>query len=104
MPRAPKKCAKHECEVRVRNRKFCEEHTVAWQGAGRVYTKQEEDLAAQVRREEPTCRDCGAPTQAAGHIVPHAYGGKATRSNMKGQCNACNNAQIHTDRVKYLGR
>jgi 5-methylcytosine-specific restriction endonuclease McrA len=58
-------------------------------------------LARRVRQEEPQCRDCGAPTEVAGHIRPHAYGGQYVRSNLKGQCNKCNNAQIATDRVKY---
>lgn len=33
--------------------------------------------------------------------MPHAYGGPYTRENLKGQCVACNQGQIATDRAKY---
>ncbi len=103
-PRAPKKCGKPECEERVRGRKYCEQHTVAWQGSTRRHANDsaaDRRLRDQVKREEPTCRDCGALTTVAGHIVPHAYGGAYVRENLKGQCTPCNTWQIQTDRAKY---
>jgi 5-methylcytosine-specific restriction endonuclease McrA len=104
MPRAPRKCANRECEVRVRNKSYCDEHKPkAWQGStrsGATRSQREQDLRAQVLREEPVCA-CGAPSTVAGHIVPHAYGGPYVRSNLKGQCEPCNLAQIHSDRVLY---
>jgi len=105
VPRAPKKCATHDCEERVRGRKHCPEHTVAWAGSTRTAANKDaasQELQQQVLREEPTCRDCGAPSTVAGHIVPHAYGGPYIRSNLKGQCKGCNNAQIAEDRRTWL--
>ena len=103
MPRAPKKCATATCEERVRGSRHCVAHTPKpWQGStGPRRTQAAQDLREQVMREEPTCRDCGAPSTEAGHIIPHAYGGAYVRGNLKGQCRKCNVAQIATDRVKY---
>lgn len=106
MPRAPKKCGKPDCEERVRGHKYCPDHTVAWEGSTRSQaniTGPERRLRLAVLQEEPTCRDCGAPSTVAGHIRPHAYGGAYVRENLKGQCAPCNTAQIQTDRRKYLG-
>lgn len=90
----------------MRGRKYCEQHTpTAWQTSNRsgaTRTRANQSLRAQVLREEPTCRDCGAPSTVAGHIRPHAYGGEYTRANLKGQCTSCNNWQIQTDRAKYV--
>lgn len=35
MPRAPKKCGRLDCQVRVVGRTYCEEHTPAWVGSTR---------------------------------------------------------------------
>jgi 5-methylcytosine-specific restriction protein A len=52
-----------------------------------------------VLAEERWCRDCGVRRAVeAGHIRPVAYGGTDTRSNLKGQCRPCNEAQIQKDR------
>ena len=101
MPRAPKKCGRDGCEERVRGRRNCPTHTVAWQGSTRTHantTQADQDLRAQVLREEPRCRDCGGPSTEAGHIVPHVLGGEYVRSNLKGQCRPCNVRQIAQDR------
>jgi 5-methylcytosine-specific restriction endonuclease McrA len=101
MPRAPKKCGNHDCEERVRARKYCDVHSKSWQGSARSganTTQADKQLRAQVLAEEPSCRDCGAPSTVAGHIRPHAYGGVYVRDNLKGQCEPCNLAQIQTDR------
>ena len=106
VPRAPKKCATTGCEERVRGRRHCDEHKPEpWAGSTRrqaTTSAADGRLRLQVVQEEPTCRDCGAPTEVAGHIVPHAYGGPYTRENLKGQCTKCNLGQIQTDRAKWL--
>jgi 5-methylcytosine-specific restriction endonuclease McrA len=103
MPRAPKECGKQGCEERVRGRKYCDAHTQAWQGSTRSGTHTsaaDQRLRAQVLLEEPFCA-CGAPATEAGHIRPHAYGGRYERDNLRGQCRPCNVRQIASDRVKY---
>ena len=106
MPRAPKKCATTGCEERVRGVRHCPEHNVAWAGSDRRNSHdsyKDRQLAKQVRQEEPWCRDCGAPTQVAGHIVAEALGGPYTRANLKGQCTRCNNAQVQVDAKRHIG-
>jgi 5-methylcytosine-specific restriction endonuclease McrA len=100
MPRAPKACGKPGCEERVRGRRYCEAHTVAWEGsarAGATRSRADKQLRAQVLAEEPVCA-CGAPSTEAGHIVAHARGGPYTRDNLTGQCRACNLAALAEDR------
>lgn len=100
MPRAPKACGKPGCDERVRGRRYCEAHTVAWEGStrsGANTTQADKRLRAQVLAEEPVCA-CGAPSTEAGHIVPHAHGGAYVRENLRGQCTRCNRKQIQTDR------
>jgi 5-methylcytosine-specific restriction protein A len=105
MPRAPKKCGRPGCEERVTGgTTYCPDHTEAWAGAGRGSTRAWRRTRAQVLEEEPTCRDCGAPSTEAGHIVPKAYGGGDERSNLKGQCTRCNRAQIAIDRRRWSAR
>lgn len=101
MPRAPKPCGKTGCDELVRGTKYCPTHTVSWQGstrAGATRSRADKQLRADVLREEPWCRDCGAPSTEAGHIVPHAQGGAYVRSNLKGQCRPCNLNQMFADR------
>ena len=86
-------------------RRYCVEHTVAWKDSSRSHANTsaaDQRLRNQVLIEEPFCRDCGAVSKVAGHIVPHAYGGAYKRENLKGQCVACNNRQVHTDRLSRL--
>lgn len=46
-------------------------------------------LRAQVLREEPQCRTCGAPTTDVDHIVPTQDGGAPfDRANLQGLCHA----------------
>ncbi len=71
-----------------------------WQGAGGGSTRAGRKLRAQVLAEEPTCRDCGAPSTDAGHIIAKAKGGPYTRDNLKGQCTRCNLAQLYEDKKR----
>ena len=99
MPRAKKQCGKAGCDERVRGRTYCAAHEpAAWRGStGPRRTQAMQDLREQVLREEPVCA-CGEPAVEAGHIVGHAYGGAYVRSNLRGQCRACNLAQMRADR------
>ena len=101
MPRAPKKCGRPGCEARVTGRTYCATHTQPWAGSTRSgSTRAQRVLRARVLTEEPHCRDCGAPSNEAGHIIPHAQGGRYERGNLKGQCTACNRRQIVSDRTR----
>jgi len=55
-------------------------------------------VRAQVLREEPTCRMCGAPSTEADHIIPLQAGGDPyDRANLQGLCkthNASKGARI----------
>ena len=60
-----------------------------------------QQLAAQVRAEEPNCRRCGEPTEVAGHIVAIRHGGaRLERSNVMGLCRSCNGLQAVEDERK----
>lgn len=99
MPRAPRQCSRSGCLHHVP----CPEHTPPpWQGAGKGRARAERALAMRVVAEEPHCRDCGAPSTQAGHVVAKAYGGRYERGNLKGQCGPCNVRQIHADRLRHV--
>lgn len=104
MPRAPKartSCATPGCPELSTDRGRCAAHAVKpWAGSNRGSTRAWRTMRAQVLAEEPTCRDCGAPSTDAGHIIPKAYGGTDDRNNLKGQCTPCNGKQIVTDRLR----
>ncbi len=74
----------------------------AWSG-GHGSTRAGRKLRDQVLAEEPSCCDCGAPATEAGHIIPRAEGGQYVRANLKGQCRACNLAQLRADRQRAAG-
>jgi hypothetical protein len=96
MPRAAKMCGHTRCVNRVYGRTYCDEHTpTPWQGsAGRPHTRALRTMHKQVISEEPVCRDCRiARSTVAGHIIDRADGGADVRSNLKGQCDACNDRQ-----------
>jgi 5-methylcytosine-specific restriction endonuclease McrA len=100
MPRAPKPCGRTGCTERVRGRTYCEQHTPEPWNGGHGSTRKGRGLRAVVLEEEPFCRDCWvAPSVEAGHIIPVCRGGAYVRSNLKGQCRACNVAQIQRDRI-----
>lgn len=97
MGRAPKFCANSSCPNKVVGRSYCDDHAPqAWSG-GYGSTRTWRKLRAQVLTEEPICA-CGAPATDAGHIVPRSQGGPDTRSNLVGQCEPCNLAQMRADR------
>ncbi|GAA1401948.1 HNH endonuclease signature motif containing protein [Pseudonocardia kongjuensis] len=100
MPRAPKACGHRGCDERVRGRTYCDDHEPeAWAGSISQSTRAWYRVRDQVLDEEPTCRDCElAPSTEAGHIVARARGGTDDRANLKGQCTACNLAQLAEDR------
>lgn len=71
----------------------CEQHArpgrPAWAGAGKGHTVRNQALRAQVMREEPTCRLCGAPSKIADHIIPLGQHGLDVRENLQGLCASC---------------
>lgn len=69
----------------------CPAHTAKPWGkhAGARYPRGWKSLRAQVLREEPCCRLCGAPSTVVDHIIPRAEGGGEARDNLRGLCDAC---------------
>jgi 5-methylcytosine-specific restriction protein A len=63
---------------------------------------------AQVLREEPVCRVCGAPSEEVDHIIPLQAGGDPyARANLQGLCkrhNASKGARVATQRPRQLKR
>lgn len=47
------------------------------------------NLRAQVLKEEPYCRECGAPSTTVDHITARAFGGTDVRGNLRALCNDC---------------
>lgn len=47
----------------------------------------------KVLKQEPTCRQCGKPSEEADHVQPRARGGSDDRANLQGLCFACNRAK-----------
>lgn len=54
-------------------------------------------MARQVKREEPACRRCAAPTAVADHIVPRAERGGDDRANYQGLCQPCSDAKTRAE-------
>lgn len=59
----------------------------------RIYwTRRWRRFSEEVRREEPNCRLCGAPSFCAGHIIPLRVGGDPwDRENVRALCRPCRN-------------
>lgn len=57
--------------------------------ASRGYGAQWAALVRLVKRGEPRCRLCGAPTTQVDHIKPKAKGGTDDRANLQGLCDDC---------------
>lgn len=111
MPRAPKKCARTECETRVIGRTFCDEHKPVNWGTGareRTGTAQHRGWRAEVlKRDRGVCqiRDIGCTHRAteADHIIPVAFGGPQTDlGNGQAACSSCH--QRKTQREAAEGR
>jgi 5-methylcytosine-specific restriction enzyme A len=98
MPRAPKKCGREGCEVRVTGKRYCPAHVViGWQTKGASRTSTTEHKAwrkAVLDRDHWWCqiRELGCTRRAnnADHIVPVAFGGSAfDLSNGQAACKVC---------------
>lgn len=101
MPRAPRQCP-GKCGTRIKaEQRYCPTCTAErqWHGSGHSAQAGERALRAQVLAEEPQCRDCGKPSEVAGHIVARAHGGQYVRENLKGQCARCNAEQMVGERA-----
>lgn len=118
MPRAPKKCGKLHCEVRVVARGYCPEHTPVW--AGRTASSRAPRSDAQRRRilaRDPECmcrscprctpQGCTRPSTDDDHILNVARGGDDSDANHQGLCHPCHEhktqreAQAARDRIAH---
>lgn len=64
---------------------------------------------AQVKAEEPFCREClkhgkRVATDVIDHIVPLSEGGSDERSNKQGLCDPCHDAKSKAERAAALRR
>jgi 5-methylcytosine-specific restriction protein A len=58
-------------------------------------------LRDRVKREEPNCRRCGAPSTDVDHIVPLADGGAfSDRANLQALCHPCHKIKTGEDNRK----
>ncbi|WP_368784547.1 HNH endonuclease [Arthrobacter sp. SX1312] len=97
MPRAPKKCADHQCETRVVGKRYCPEHTtVNWQREGTPRTATAEHKAwrsAVLARDKGQCKirgpRCTYRATEADHILAEAFGGTTTLDNGQAACSPC---------------
>jgi 5-methylcytosine-specific restriction protein A len=100
MSTLPRPCLEPGCGRLTRSGSRCREHASGWQRRpsagtyGWAWTK----LRAQVLREEPYCRQCGAPSTEVDHIVGKARGGTDNRSNLQGICHRCHARKTRRDR------
>jgi len=107
-PRAPRKCARFDCEVRVTGKRYCPEHVPAWQTSTRPgSTRASRALRAQVLRRDPVCTCDGCQRCTPGGCVrtstedDHAINLKAdgsdTIENHRGMCSACHLVKTLTE-------
>jgi hypothetical protein len=80
--------------VAVPGKSRCKAHGGgAWartsQAAKGRYDTHWREVRARVLKEEPTCRECGAPSSDVDHIIAAADGGTDERSNLRGLCRDC---------------
>ena len=61
-------------------------------------------LRAQVLREEPLCRSCGAPATDVDHIIPRAKGGTHHRANLQSLCRPCHRTKTQRDSAPVASR
>lgn len=74
----------------------------SWQGRRgfKGYKDNWLNLRAQVLKEEPTCRLCGAPSITVDHILARAFGGSEARSNLQALCGGCRRIKDGQDAAK----
>lgn len=68
MPRAPKKCGKLTCQVRVVGRTYCPEHTPVWKGSTRRARLPQDWPARRAAAESRAGGRCEAESRLG---VPH---------------------------------
>ena len=109
MPRAPKKCAHHDCEHRITARTHCAAHTNHWTSRGRTESSKVTATARWKRlrptildRDAHTCqiRTPGICTHTATVVdkirTPAQGGDPYDPANLQAACTPCNNHKART--------
>jgi len=89
MPWKPKTLSRRGSPTMTRPPYSTHRLSSAQRGLGYEHRK----LRAQVLKEEPVCRWCGAPSTTSDHIIPRAKGGQTVRENLAGSCATCNSGR-----------
>lgn len=87
MPKAPRRCPAPGCDELIRNRKYCEEHTIPWVGSNRgkaTSISSWRTLRDKIlERDDWICYLCRQPSaDTVDHIVPVSRGGTDIPSNL----------------------
>jgi 5-methylcytosine-specific restriction protein A len=108
-PRAPKKCGRRDCDIRVTGRTYCTPHEAeqrersTW---GRGSTRQSRRERQIVLRDDPTCYlhypGCTIASTEDDHVIPVSQGGSDDLSNRRGACHHCH--QIKSQREAAAAR
>jgi 5-methylcytosine-specific restriction endonuclease McrA len=84
MPRAPRRCPHTGCTTLIRGRKYCPEHTQAWEGSEWTRPANWDAIRrAVLERDQYHCQLCGGPgADTAHHLVMKSRGGTDTMDNL----------------------
>lgn len=111
MPRAPKKCGRQGCEVRVVGRTYCPQHAAEAQAPGswgRGSTRQSRREREQVLAAWPTCYlqyDCCTRVSTEDdHVIPLSQGGSDDLSNRRGACGPCHRRKSQREAAEGRAR
>ena len=102
-PGCPALTAAARCPTHDLKRRYYELHprgSSTQQGYGARWRK----LRARVLAEESTCRQCGAPSTVADHIVPRRFGGTDERANLEGLCKRCHDTKTAREDGRWTKR
>lgn len=106
MPRAPRRCPFPRCTALIQGRKYCQEHTTAWEGSTWVAPPRWRALRAEVlERDDYRCHLCGGwGADTAHHLIRRADGGTDTLDNLVAVHDRnpphCHRAETNRQRVR----